>query len=351
MLKNIMTSSKSKIAKIDALLNEQTKPDSPGAAVILIKNNRIVYEKVYGLANLEDRVPITPKTNFRLASFSKQFTAMAIMILVERKLLSLDASLPDFFPEFPQYGKRITIRHLLNHTSGLLDYENLIPKGTKIPLLDRDVLWLMEQQHKTYFPPGTKFKYSNTGYAILAVIIETVSGNTFPTFLKKNIFDPLQMVGTRMNERGVADIPNRAFGYSAKSIGFTRTDQSLTSYVLGDGGIYSSVADLYYWDQALYTTKLVSREMLKQAFTAGPATKDDKHPGYGFGWFIEQYRGKRCIRHSGGTIGFTTEIKRFPDQKFTVIMLANLSRKDAPGPASVISLTQKIVDLYLFDGK
>jgi CubicO group peptidase (beta-lactamase class C family) len=341
-----MTNPKTKSAQVDKLFTEFDKPKSPGAAVMIIQDSELVYRKAFGFANLEDKIPVTPATNFRLASFSKQFTAMAIMLLVERKQLSLDARVADIFPEFPKYGNQITIRHLLHHTSGILDYETLIPKQTAIPLLDRDVLWILEQQHKTYFPAGTKWKYSNTGYALLAVIVEQVSGLTFPAFLKQNVFKPLGMKRTMLNERGISLIPNRAYGYSPVSKGstrFKRTDQSLTSYVLGDGGIYSSLNDLYQWDQALYTTKLVSRKMMKQAFTSGAATTRPGNPGYGFGWFIGKYRRKRIIWHKGGTIGFATMIKRLPDQKFTVVMLANRSN------ANVDTITQQIIDLYLFD--
>lgn len=340
-----MANSKLLSNPVDTLFTEFDNPRSPGAAVMMIQNSEVIYQKTFGLANLEDRISITPATNFRLASFSKQFTAMAIMILVDRKQISLDTRLTDIFPEFPKYGNKITIRQLLQHTSGILDYETLIPKGTTIPLIDRDVLWILEQQHKTYFPPGAKWKYSNSGYAVLAVIVEQVSGQTFPSFMKQNIFEPLGMKRTMLNERGTLSIPNRAYGYSPVSKGatsFKKTDQSLTSYVVGDGGIYSSLNDLYRWDQALYTTKLVSRSIMKQIFTPGPVTTRPGKPSYGFGWFIGQYRRKRMIWHKGSSIGFTTMIKRFPDQKFTVIMLTNRNN------ANVDELTQQIIDHYLF---
>src|SRR5438445_8042766 len=188
---------------------------------------------------------------------------MAVMILAERKKLSFDERLTDFFPEFPEYGRQITVRHLLSHNSGLIDYEDLIPKGTEIPVLDRDVLRLLMQQDKTYFPPGTKYKYSNSAYALLALMVEGRSGSTFAQFLKQNIFCALKMAHTLAYEQGLSVIPNRAYGYSPDGAGFKRTDQSLTSSVLGDGGIYSSVADLRKWDQALYTSKLVSPKMLR----------------------------------------------------------------------------------------
>jgi len=327
--------------KLDALFKDFNQPGSPGASVMIIQDGKVLLAKGYGSANVEERTPCGPDTNFRLASVTKQFTAMSVLILAQRKQLSLDERLTDFFPEFPAYGRQITVRHLLTHVSGLLDYEDLIPKGTEIPVLDRDVLRLLLQQDKTYFPPGTKYRYSNSAYALLALIVEARSGNTFARFLQENLFRPLKMNHTLAYEQGLSVVPNRAYGYSPDAGGFKRTDQSLTSSVLGDGGIYSSVADLYRWDQALYTDKVVSRRMLRLAFTPGPATN---HPDtrYGFGWYIGQYRGLREIWHSGTTIGFTTRIARFPDKKFTVIILTNRDE------ARIAEFPRRIADWLLF---
>lgn len=330
--------------KLDALFNDFNQPGAPGASVMLIQNGKVVLAKGYGLSNLENKVHCRPDTNFRLASVTKQFTAMSVLILAKRRQLSLDERLTDFFPEFPACGRQITVRHLLTHVSGLLDYEDLIPKDTEIPVLDRDVLRLLLQQDKTYFPPGTKYRYSNTAYSLLALIVETRSGNTFARFLQENIFQPLKMNHTLAYEQGLSVVPNRAYGYSADAGGFKRTDQSLTSSVLGDGGIYSSVADLYKWDQALYTDKLVSRKLLKLAFTPGPETN---HPDtrYGFGWYIGQYRGLRQIWHSGESLGFTTRIVRFPDKKFTVIILTNRDE------ARIAEFPHRIADWCLFSAQ
>jgi CubicO group peptidase (beta-lactamase class C family) len=327
--------------RMNELFRDYDRPDSPGAAVTVIKDGRVVFAKGYGLADVEQKIPCETNTNFRLASVTKQFTAMAIMILAERKKLSLDERLTDFFPEFPVYGRQINVRHLLTHTSGLADYEDLIPKGTQMPVLDQDVLRILMREDKTLFAPGSKYKYSNSGYSLLALIVEARSGNTFAAFLKENIFRPLKMNGTLAYEQGFAVVPNRAFGYSAKGGGFERTDQSLTSSVLGDGGIYSSVVDLANWDQALYTRKLVSAKMMKLAFTPGPATE---HPetGYGFGWFIGKYRGLKEVWHSGNSIGFTTRIARYPEKKMTIIILANRNE------ANLREVPHRILDAVLF---
>lgn len=329
-------------SKIDALFADFNRADAPGASVTVIQNGKVLLAKGYGLANVEEKIPCTPETNFRLASLTKQFTAMSIVILADRKELSLDESLTEFFPEFPGYGKQITVRHLLGHTSGLIDYEDVIPAGTTIPVLDRDVLRLLLKQDKTYFPPGSKFRYSNSGYSLLSLIVEVRSGMPFAQFLKKNIFQPLKMNNSLAYEQGFAVIPNRAYGYTASGQGFTRTDQSLTSSVLGDGGVYTSVSDLFKWDRALYTTKLVSAKWLELAFTPGSLPTDFPKSHYGFGWYIGEYRGLKEIWHYGETRGFTTRIARFPEKKFTLVILTN--RNDA----KISELPHKITDLYLF---
>lgn len=330
---------------IDKLFHDYNQPNVPGASVMVIRDGKVLLAKSYGLADVEKKIPVTPDTNFRLASVTKQFTAMAVIQLADAGKLFLDDPITKFFPEFPDYGCAITVRHLLHHTSGLLDYEDLIPQGTTIPVLDIDALRLLMKQNKTYFTPGTQFRYSNTGFAFLALIVEKVSGQTFAAYLRKNIFAPLHMDQTLAYERGFSTVASRAFGHTQTPNGFTQTDQSLTSSVLGDGGIYSSINDLRKWDEALYGTKLVSRKMLKAAFTPGENTLHDKNVQYGFGWFVSEYRGLRNIWHSGNTIGFSTRIERFPDKKFTVIILTN--RNDAP----LSELPHKIADFYLFDTK
>jgi CubicO group peptidase (beta-lactamase class C family) len=339
----IATQAEQRTAAVDALFQDYAQPGAPGASVMLIKGGKVLLAKSYGLANREEKVPSVPDTNYRLASVTKQFTAMAIMILADRQQLSFDDPITEYFPEFPAYGKEITIRHLLNHTSGLPDYEDLIPPGTVLPVVDINVLRLLQKEQKTYFTPGSQFRYSNTGYTFLALIVEKVSGQTFARFLKDNIFKPLHMDHTVAYEQGVSAVQDRAYGYTQTQDNFARTDQSLTSSVLGDGGIYSSVKDLYQWDQSLYTTKLVSKKMLAQAFTPGKSTLHDKAIEYGFGWFVCEYRGLRNIWHSGNTVGFSTRIERFPDKKFSVIILTN--RNDA----ALAEIPRKIADLYLFN--
>ena len=332
----------SKAARVDALFASYNLPGVPGASVIVIRDGKPLYKRAYGLADVEARVAATPSTNYRLASVTKQFTAMAIMILASRKRLSFDDPLTRFFPHYPPYGKDITVRHLLTHTSGLRAYEDLIPPDRTAQLKDADVLDLLQRQTSTYFPPGSEWRYSNTGYAHLALIVEKASGVPFAAFLKKNVFDPLHMAGTVAYEEGVSAVRHRAYGYTARAEGFERTDQSLTSAVLGDGGIYSSVEDLFQWDQSLYTSRLVSQDLLQQAFA--PATlSGGKATSYGFGWEIGEYRGLKTVRHEGSTIGFRTQIFRIPERRFCVIVLINRNGAD-PG-----KLAEQITDVYLYN--
>jgi CubicO group peptidase (beta-lactamase class C family) len=326
---------------VDALFAEFSG-NHPGAAVMMIREGKPVFAKAYGMADIEKKVPCSTNTNFRLASVTKQFTAMGILILSERGKLSLDDKLTKFFPDFPKYGDAITVRHLLTHTSGVVDYDDPVPAGFTDQLKDKDVLRIVSAHDGTYFPPGTKFRYSNSGYAILALIIEKVSHQSYAQFEKENIFDRVGMSNTVAYEKGISTVPNRAFGYAVTKGGFEPADQSLTSAVLGDGGIYSSVVDMFKWDQALYTETLVSAKMLKDAYAVHSKKSDFDGSGYGYGWYVA---GPDHVWHYGSTCGFNTKIERFPQKKITVIVLTN--RNDA----KLSELTPKLLDLVMSGSK
>ncbi len=341
-------------SQIDAVFASLKSSNAPGAAVLVVHDGKAVFRRGYGVGDLRTLAPIDAGTNFRLASFTKQFTATCIMLLARDGKLHYDDHLTDFFPEFPAYGKAITVRNLLNHTSGLPDYEDLLMKqypGTapeKIPqILDAGVLRLLEQQSSREFPPGSRWEYSNSGYAVLAMIVEKVSGKSFGQFLQERIFMPLQMNNTVAYEKGKNQVAHRAYGHGKDKDGWRETDQSPTSAVLGDGGIYSSLDDLEKWDRALREHALLSATEMEPALTpvrptGGPGTS----PGgpsvsYGFGWFLGSYRGHARMSHDGETIGFRTTIQRFPDDQLTIIVLAN--RVDI----NPEELALKVADLYL----
>ncbi len=316
-------------ASVDALMRRYDG-DVPGASLLVIRDGRAVVRRGYGLANLEERTPATPATNYRLASITKQFTAAAVLELVREGRVGLDDAIRTHLPSLPEAARGVTIRHLLTHTSGLVDYEDLIPEGTTRQLRDADVLRLLETQNTTYFAPGSDYRYSNSGYALLALLVERVSGMSFAAFLRERIFAPLGMQHTVAHEEGVSTITNRAFGYSEKNGAWVRTDQSLTSAVLGDGGVYSSIDDLAKWDAALYD------ERHRIAFE--PATKtDEADVEYGFGWRITG----DSVWHSGETIGFRNVLVRWPERRLTVILLTN---RNAPEPRETALAIARLFD-------
>jgi CubicO group peptidase (beta-lactamase class C family) len=272
----------------------------------------------YGLADLETGTPATPETNYRLASMTKQFTAASILLLAEDGHLTLDDRAQQWLPSLPQAAETVTIRHLLTHTSGLIDYENVIPETFIAQLHDADVLRLLETLDHTYFPPGTDYRYSNSGYALLARIVQLASGKTFATFLRERIFGPLAMVNTVAYEEGISTVNHRAFGYTEEAGWWDLTDQDPTSAVLGDGGIYSSIDDLAKWDAALYDGRLLQPSSLQAAFTPATPT-DDPNVEYGYGWRITG----ETLWHSGESVGFRNVIVRYPKRHMTVVVLTN----------------------------
>ena len=324
-------------ARIDALMQAYAGA-VPGASVLVLRDGVPVFRRAYGLADLEQRVAATPATNYRLASMTKQFTAAAVLALIEEGRLSLEDPVRRWLPSLPPAADPVSIRHLLTHTSGLIDYEDLIPPATTQQVHDADVLRLLESQNRLYFAPGTGYRYSNSGYALLALVVARASGEDFASFLRARIFLPLGMRDTLAYEAGVSSVSHRAFGYSYERAGWRRTDQSVTSAVLGDGGVYSSIDDLAKWDAALYDERLLSARSLAIAFTPATAT-DDPAVRYGFGWRITG----ETLWHSGETVGFRNVIVRYPRRHFTVIVLTN---RDAPEP---YPLALAIAKLYLPD--
>jgi CubicO group peptidase (beta-lactamase class C family) len=309
--------------EIDVLMKRYTG-DVPGASLLVVRDGRPVIRRSYGQANLEDRIAATPETDYRLASVTKQFTAAAILLLAEDGKLSLDDHLKKWLPSLPPSVDPVTIRQLLTHTSGIVDYEDVMAPGTTVQLHDADVLHLLESQDSTYFNPGTRYSYSNSGYALLSLIVERASGKTFATFLRERIFIPLGMSHTVAYEEGISTVPNRAYGYTMRDGKWTRKDQSVTSAVLGDGGIYSSIDDLARWDAAWYDSRLLRDESRTLAVSAHTDT-DKEDVKYGFGWRITG----QSLWHSGETSGFRNVIVRYPGRRLTVVILTN---RDDPAP-------------------
>jgi CubicO group peptidase (beta-lactamase class C family) len=339
--------------QIEAIFANLQSNDAPGAAVLVLKNGHPLFQRGYGVTDLRTLRKIDSHTNFRLASFTKQFTAMAIMLLVHNGKLHYEDRLTDVFPDFPDYGRSITIRNLLNHTSGLQDYEDLMTPPAantppeKIPQIqDAEVLKLLEQQKTTKFAPGTKWAYSNSGYVVLGLVVAKASGQSFGQFLQERIFAPLQMKNTIAYEKGKNEVPHRAYGHTRVENAWRETDQSPTSATLGDGGVYSSLDDLARWDQALNRHTLLSVAEMRPALTPVLALEvlEEEKPGepaqYGFGWFLDSYKGHARMWHTGSTRGFQTVIERFVDEKLTIVVLCNRTDLEPKG------LALNVADLF-----
>ena len=349
----VMAESPAQQEQVDHIFRVLKSDSAPGAAVLVIKDGEAVFERGYGVADLHSRRKIDAHTNFRLASCTKQFTAVAVMLLVHDGKLHYEDRLTDIFPDFPEYGRSISIRNLLNHTSGLLDYEDLMapPPGTppeEIPQIkDAGVLQLLKQQKTTKFPPGAKWDYSNSGYAVLAMVVERVSGQPFGDFLHARIFAPLDMKQTVAYEKSKNTVTNRAYGHTQGGGAWHEQDQSPTSAVLGDGGVYSSLDDLAKWDRALMHHTLLTAAEMKPAITPvrvadGSVREPDGRPSaYGFGWFLNPYQDHLRMWHYGETVGFRTTIQRFVEDKLTIIVLCN---RDDVVPAN---LALQVANLFL----
>jgi CubicO group peptidase (beta-lactamase class C family) len=336
---------------LDAIFSPLADARSPGLAVLIRKDGRTVFERGYGARERRSFSKIDPQTNFRLASCSKQFTAMSVMLLVHDGKLRYEDKLADVLPDFPGYGKAITIRNLLNHTSGLPDYEDLMAAAEKRKgvvlwtpehqIRDAEVLELLKQETAGKFAPGTQWSYSNSGYVVLGLVVAKISGKPFREFLRERIFRPLQMSQTVAYQKGINEVTYRAYGYSREGNTWKETDQSPTSATLGDGGIYSSLTDLAKWDEALAQHTLLTEKEMQPAVTAGQLSTDaqPKWPAnsdrpeatpvaYGFGWFLDPYRNHTRMWHYGDTVGFHTYIQRFPADRLTIILLTNRTDLD-----------------------
>jgi CubicO group peptidase (beta-lactamase class C family) len=307
-------------AQMDALFAAYAEPGAPGAAVLVVHGSK-VRMRAYGVADIETGRAVSPTSGFRLASLTKQFTATAILILVKEGKLSLDDSIRDNVDGLPPYLRSVMIKHLLSHTSGIWDYENFVPEGAA-QVHDADVPALVARAGSLYSAPGTQYRYSNSGYALLALAVERVSGMSFAAFLKERIFEPAEMARTVAHQEGVDSVPERAFGTSRGEGKWLKSDQSSTSAVLGDGGVYSNIVDLGKWAQTLWNAPLPGGALQQRAWSPF-ALADGRLGPYGFGWFVGDDRGLRRLSHHGETRGFTNAFVMYPDKKVAAFVLTN----------------------------
>ena len=317
--------------------------DSPGCALGVARNGQVVFENGYGMANLETETPITPASIFHVASVSKQFTGMAIALLARDGKLSLDDDIRKYITELPDYGHRITIRHLLNHTSGLRDQWDLLfmarGRFEENRITEADVLEIVARQKALNFVPGTEYLYSNTGYTLSAIIVKRVSGKSLREFADERMFKPLGMTNTHFHDDYTMVVKGRAAAYARGSDG--KWHVSLPNYdTYGATSLFTTVGDLLKWD-ANFAKPVVGDERLLGDMIASPTLTNGDTTGYGLGIATEVYRGARLIGHSGGDAGYRTYLGRFPEHGLSITVLCNAA------PANPIALTRSVADIYL----
>lgn len=330
-----------KTSKVDKIFASLNKSGTPGCALAIIKDGEIIYKRGYGMADLENNVPITPQSVFYIGSVSKQFVTFCIALLVQEGKLSLDEDVREYIPELPDYGIPITIRHLIHHTSGLRDYLTLediagIPFGF---YHEEDVLKLIACQKELNFHPGEEYLYSNSGYFLLSVIIHRASGKTLRQYAHEKIFKPLGMKNSRFHDNYTELINNRASGYLSEDGGKYKNFIS-TFDCVGSGGLFTSVEDLYLWDQNFYHHKVGGKEVFDLMHTLGTLNNGIKLD-YAFGLEVKPYKGLKTVIHGGALGGYKSALFRFPEHNFSVICLSNLNSFDPS------FLSYRVADVYL----
>lgn len=332
--------------KLDSLINSRLEDVAPGCAVLVAKNGRVVYKKAFGKADLELNVPMQPDMIFRLGSITKQYTAIAILQLVEQGKISLQDSIQKFIKDFPNKGHAITIENLLSHTSGIVDYEVLnfpIPNAIRIDFPPKQIIDSLGKLPLDFIP-SSKFQYSNSNYYLLAYIIEQVSRNSYQAYLTVNLFKQAALQNTYYDSPEEI-IPNRVSGYAKHNSKYANAGYISMSQVFGAGALLSNVEDMFKWHQALYTYKLVRKETLEKAVTPFKLA-DGTLSNYGYGWFIKSQSGEKSIEHAGGIDGFQSDEIYLPQQDIFVAALYN-SLNNGGGDMSFMPLSDDIATLAM----
>jgi CubicO group peptidase (beta-lactamase class C family) len=358
-----MNASPTWINEVDQMLVELYPADKPGAAVIIVQDGRVLFRKGYGMAHLELGVPVAPEMVFRIGSITKQFTAVSILMLLEQGKLDLQDEITRYLPDYPTGGRKVTVEHLITHTSGIKSYTSMpewLPLWRKDLTLEELINVFKDQPFD--FEPGEKFDYNNSGYVLLGAIIEKISGLSYAEFVQKNIFEPLGMAHTQYDQTAKI-IPGRVAGYSAGNDGPVNTAYLSMTHPHAAGALLSSVDDLALWDAALLANTLLKPETLEKAYQ--PFTlKNGNSTGYGFGWAISSHEGLRLIEHGGGINGYTCGGIRVPSEKVYVAVLTNFdAHKTAPDHVAFklaaiacgrsaadptpIELSEEALDVYL----
>ena len=329
-------------AKIDAIFARFGRQDSPGCILGVSRGGKVVYEKGYGMADLERDVPITPASIFHVASISKQFTAMSILLLEQQGKLSIDDEVRKYIPELPDYGKRITLRHLLQHTSGIRDQWTLLRiAGWRDDdlITEDDVMWAVTRQRALNFDPGAEYLYSNSGFTLLAVIVKRVSGHSLREFADDQIFKPLGMTHTHFHDDHTMVVPHRTSAYEPRQAGgWSVSIPVFDTY--GATSLFTTADDLLRWEQNFGAPVVGSPALLARMQQEG-ILNDGTRTGYALGIAVGTHRGVREIGHGGADAGYRADVERYPDQQLAVAALCNASNSN-PG-----ALTRQVADLYL----
>lgn len=305
--------------KLSLIAEKIYPPGSPGAVLFVSKGRKILLNKGFGIADLETGEKISPDTHFRMASVSKQFTAMCILQLLKQKKLELEDPVVKYLPALPAFACKVTIRNLMTHTSGIADYEPLVPEGQKEQIFDADVLRLISRTDSLYFTPGEQFRYSNSGYCLLTQVVEKASGLPYSGFIKAHIFIPQGMKHSLIYQKN-QEIFKRAYGYHREAEGWNFADQSVTSATMGDGAVYTSLNEYRKWIRYLWKQKFPGS--LQNPLSPHMAIK--KGLDYGYGWFIaQQSNGSTAYFHSGESTGFHNIVYHNPQEKLLVVLFSN----------------------------
>jgi CubicO group peptidase (beta-lactamase class C family) len=330
-------------AAVDEVFVDLTKPGSPGCAMAVAIGGKLLYAKGYGLANIEQNIPLTPESVFDIGSTSKQFTAASVLLLEKQGKLSVNDDVRKHIPELPEYGQKITILNLLNHTSGLRDYLVLFDLAgihTDSVTTDEEALALITRQKALNFDPGSAWLYSNTGYFLLSVIVKRTSGQSLREFATENIFQPLNMSHTMYRDSHTLLVPNRVLAYDPIERGTGYTLDVSYFEQTGDGAVHTSVGDLLKWDENFYTAQVGGKAFLAELEQRGKLN-NGKTVGYAKGLTLSKYRGQSTVSHTGAWGGYSAQLLRFPDQHFSVVCLCN--RSDGhPGRRA-----EQVADIYL----
>ncbi len=327
---------------VDELFAGFAEQPSPGCAVAVVERGRVILARGYGLADLDRQTPITPRTVFEIASLSKQFTAASVLLLAERGRLSLNDDVRRYLPELPRYDATITLNHLLHHTSGLPSYIDLLVRSGKRyqdVTTDADALAALAGQPRLEFPPGAAFKYSDTGYFLLSLVVRRATGKTLREFAAENLFAPLGMSDTQILDDSTRRIPRRAAAYSPAAGGGFQGNESNWEQT-GDGAVNTTVLDLARWDGNFYSGAVGGKTLIDAMTTPG-SLAGGRPLSYGGGLFLDRFHGLRRVRHPGSWGGYCAELMRLPDQGLSVITLCNLGSADPTG------LSERVAELYL----